>query len=165
MLKSTLDLINQINPFEEVEAHCDIPCGIYDPHHALVACLTAIRMTDLIIAHKNQASTVEWLNEVSRYVAEKEKHAEIVKHEIRVIWGDFYKAPQFEKYPNLHELTHGIMLLGSKVRQEVNKDAALQLLDKLNEFAEIFWAIKGVETYRATSPYKPELKVVYPKLG
>ena len=64
-----------------------------------MACLTAIRMTDLIVAHKNEKSSVEWLNEVSRYVAEKEKHAEIVKHEIRVIWGDFYKAPQFEKYP------------------------------------------------------------------
>ena len=57
------------------------------------------------------------------------------------------------------------MLLGSKVRQEVNKDAALQLLAKLNNSLKFSGRLGKVETYRATSPYKPELEVVYPKLG
>ena len=164
MLDKTLNFLESIIPVKEVRAHCDIPCGIYDPGHALVACLTVIRMTDLINDHKDVRHSVGWHNEVSRYIAEKERHAAIVKHEIRIIWGDFFKAPQFEKYPELHELTHSIMRLSSKTRQEVNKDAALQLLDKVNRFAEIFWEVKGIPTQKAVCPYLPSLETVYPQL-
>lgn len=121
-------------------------------------------MTDLINENKEVQHTVDWHNKIGRYIAEKDRHAELLKHEIRVIWGDFFKAPQFEKYPNLHELAHNIMLLGSKVRQEVNKEAALELLDKVNQFAKIFWDIKGIETKKAVSPYAPSQEVIYPVL-
>lgn len=164
MRSKVLQTLGRILPVTEVHAHCDIPCGIYDPYHALVACLTVIRMTDLINDHKEVKHSVNRHNEVSRYIAEKERHASIVKHEIRIIWGDFFKAPQFEKYPELHELTHGIMLFGSKVRQEVNKGAALQLLEKVNRFAEIFWEVKGVATKKVVCPYPPSQKVIYPQL-
>lgn len=164
MLYSLLNSIKKIMPVKEVQAHCDIPCGIYDTSNAIIGCLTIIRMTDLINDHKNVENSVDWHNEVSRYIAEKERHAAIVKHEIRIIWGDYFKAPQFEKYPELHELTHNIMLLGSKARQEVNKDAALQLLEKVNRFAEIFWEAKGVTTKKSICPYPPALAVVYPEL-
>jgi nickel superoxide dismutase len=164
MLTKTLNILERILPVTEVQAHCDIPCGIYDPGPALVACLTVIRMTDLINDHQEVKQSVGWHNEVSRYIAEKERHAAIVKHEIRIIWGDFFKAPQFEKYPELHELTHSIMLLASKSKQEVNKDAGLQLLEKVNRFAEIFWEVKGVPTEKAVSPYPPSQEVVYPQL-
>lgn len=164
MLDKTLNFLEGMVPVKEVRAHCDIPCGIYDPGHALVACLTVIRMTDLINDHKDVRHSVNWHNEVSRYIAEKERHAAIVKHEIRIIWGDFFKAPQFEKYPELHELAHSIMRLGSRVRQEVNKDAALQLLDQVNSFAAIFWEVKGVPTQKAVCPYPPSLETVYPQL-
>tara|TARA_B100000809_G_scaffold131230_2_gene129045 strand:+ start:28363 stop:28857 length:495 start_codon:yes stop_codon:yes gene_type:complete len=164
MLNKTINILERIIPIKEVQAHCDIPCGIYDPGQVLVACLTVIRMTDLINDHKEIKHSVDWHNEVNRYIAEKERHAAIVKHEIRTIWGDFFKAPQFKKYPELHELTHSIMLLGSKTRQEVNKDAALQLLEKVNRFAEIFWETKGVSTKKAVCPYPPSLEVVYPQL-
>ncbi len=164
ILNKILNIFEKIMPINEVQAHCDIPCGIYDPGHALVACITVIRMTDLINNHKDVKHSVYWHNEVSRYIAEKERHAAIAKHEIRVIWGDFFKAPQFEQYPELHELTHSIMLLGSKARQEVNREAALELLDKVNRFTEIFWEIKGVATKKAVCPYPPAVKVVYPQL-
>jgi nickel superoxide dismutase len=164
MLNKTIQLIEKIFPITEVQAHCDVPCGIYDPHNALVSCLTAIRMTDRINDHNEVRHTVEWHNEVTRYVAQKEEHAEKVKHEVRVIWGDYFKTPQFEKYPELHELAHSIMLLGSKVKQEVNKEAALELLEKLNRFAEIFWETKGVVTKRAVCPYPPSQEIVYPQL-
>jgi nickel superoxide dismutase len=164
MRNKTVQIIERIFPVTEVQAHCDIPCGIYDPHHAQVACLTVIRMIDRITEHKEVEHSVDWHNEVSRYIAQKEEHAEIVKHEVRVIWGDYFKTPQFEKYPELHELTHSIMLLGSKAKQEVDKEAALQLLEKLNRFSEIFWETKGIATKRAVCPYPPSLEVVYPQL-
>jgi nickel superoxide dismutase len=164
MLHSILNVVKKITPVKEVQAHCDIPCGIYDPGRAIIGALTIIRMTDLINDHSTVKHSVDWHNEVSRYIAEKERHAAIVKHEIRIIWGDFFKAVQFAKYPELHELTHSIMLLGSKARQEVNKDVALQLLEKVNRFAEIFWEIKGVTTKKSVCPYPPALAVVYPEL-
>ncbi len=56
------------------------------------------------------------------------------------------------------------MLAGSKAKQHINKEAALELLDKVNQFAEIFWAIKGIKTYRAACPYAPAAEVVYADL-
>ena len=153
--------------FESVDAHCDIPCGIYDPHHAQIGALTVIRMVDLINklqeAH-GDALDVEAHNSMARYVAVKEEHAELTKHEIRVIWGDFIKPAHIEKYPQLHNLVHKIMQLGSKSRQTVNRETALALLEAVNEFAEIFWAIKGIDTKRVKSPYSVKEDVVTPSL-
>lgn len=164
MFHKTLSILEKIIPVKKVQAHCDIPCGIYDPAPALIACLTIVRMTDFINAHKEVKHSVDWHNEINRYISEKERSASIVKHEIRIIWGDFFKAPQFEKYPELHELTHSIMLLASKARQEVNKESTLQLLEKVNRFAEIFWEIKEIKSKRVICPYPPSLEVVYPQL-
>jgi len=80
--------IDQKNDLGSVGAHCDIPCGIYDPHHAQVAALTVIRMMDLIsglVKEHGQGDTAEFINSMARYVAVKEGHAELVKHKIGVI--------------------------------------------------------------------------------
>ena len=92
------------------------------------------------------------------------KATEKVKSEIRVIWGDFIKAPQLEQFPELHGLVHKVMMLGSKSRQSVDRDSALQLVEAVNQFAEIFWKIKGVATHRAKYPMAPNLELVYPNL-
>ena len=101
---------------------------------------------------------------LARLVGEKETHAAKVKDEIRVIWGDFFKAPQFEKYPDSHELVHSIMLAGSACKQHIDRANGEKLLELVNQFAEYFWGAKGVETYRATCPYPPSEIVVYPAL-
>jgi nickel superoxide dismutase len=102
---------------------------------------------------------------LGRLVAEKDSHCNTAKEEIRIIWGDYFKAPQFENFPNTHELAHKIMLQGSKVRQHIDRDMALELLTLVNLFAENFWGSKGIETYTATCPYAPAEQVVYPKLA
>jgi nickel superoxide dismutase len=165
VLHKALTALDAVRPFGVASAHCDIPCKIYDPMPAQIAALTVIRMIDLIEEVKDAEKAIGWHNRIARLVAEKEKQGFLVKEEIRIIWGDFFKAPQFEKHPELHELTHGIMMLASMSKQEVDREAATQLLDRVNRFAEIFWEIKGVETYRATCPYPPSLEVVYPRLG
>ena len=147
-------------------AHCDYPCGIYDPHQAQIGALTVIRMMDLMreleTAHKEHDE--EFRNSMMRAVMIKEKHAELVKREVRVIWGDYFKAEHFQKYPELHELSHEIMTLASKTRQTVDRDQALKLLAQINRFSEIFWETKGKKTKLVTAPYKPEEKIVYPIL-
>ncbi len=152
--------------FEEAEAHCDIPCGIYDPIGAQIAALTVVRMIDLMTGYLKDHPEMDlaFANAMTRYVMVKEEHAEKVKHEIRVIWGDYMKQQQLEKYPNLNNQVHDIMILASKARQGVNRDDAVKLVEAVNQFAQVFWETKSVATKRAKAPYAPNLELVYPNL-
>jgi nickel superoxide dismutase len=158
--------LDQHFDIDSVDAHCDIPCGIYDPHQAQIGALTVIRMIDLMdtLIETHSGDKVEFHNSMARYVAVKEEHAELAKHEIRVIWGDFIKDAQLEKYPQLHGLVHKIMQLGSKARQTADRETGLAFLAAINEFAEIFWAIKGKTTKRVKSPYSVSEDMVVPEL-
>lgn len=166
MFYKLFNSLDNLAHFSEAKAHCDIPCGIYDPHHAQLAALTVIRMMDLgnnlpPEAHDNKFGFV---NSLSRFAAVKEEHAELVKKEVRVIYGDFIKEEHLVKYPELQPLVFKIMKLGSKVRQGVVRQDALDLLAAVNRFAEIFWEIKGIPTKKAKAPYAPAEEVVYPVL-
>lgn len=161
-----IKLLDKIFNFTNAKAHCDIPCGIYDPITAQIAALTVVRMVDLIDEHHSHstAQDKEFYNRLVRLINVKEEHAEKVKHEIRVIFGDFMKSEHFEKFPELTALFHKIMQLGSADKQKSDKASAVELLDKVNRFAEIFWEIKGVKTKKAKAPYAPNLEFVYPDL-
>ncbi|NLN71128.1 MAG: superoxide dismutase, Ni [Chloroflexi bacterium] len=165
MLRKITQKIDQ--HIEVVDAHCDIPCGIYDPHLALIGALTVIRMVDLIndlVEAHGKDLDAEYLNSMARYVAVKEEHAELTKHEIRVIWGDFIKDQHVESYPQLPGLVHKIMQLGSKARQTVDRESGVALLDAVNEFAEIFWQIKDKKTKRVPAPFPVTDEMVVPLL-
>lgn len=152
---------------ETVHAHCDIPCGIYDPHLAQVAAHTVVRMVDLIheLDGKKDMSEMEKRVNFSRYVAVKEEHGELCKNEIRIIWGDYFKDEHLEEFPDLHELVWKIMKLASKGRQTADKKAAQDLLDAVNKFAEIFWKTKGKSSKAGKSPYPTEKAMVLPQLA
>lgn len=166
MLHKLLTTIDKISPLQMARAHCDVPCKIYDPSTALIAALSVVRMMDIMAeaAGKEGASIVELHNSLSRGVTKKEEEAEKVKQEIRVIWGDYIKAPQIEKHPGIHDLTHQIMLKASACKQGTNRTDGEALVELVNQFAEIFWDTKSIETVRKTSPYPPAIDVVYPVL-
>lgn len=167
MYHSLIQKLDRKSPLETVDAHCDIPCGIYDPHQAQIGALTVIRMVDLINKEAEEhgtKATAEFINSITRDIAVKEEHAELTKHEIRVIWGDFIKEQHLEQYPQLHGLVHKIMQLASKARQTVDRGTAEDLLEAVNEFAEIFWKIKGKETKRVKAPYSVTDEMVVPVL-
>lgn len=167
MLHKLTKQLDQRFHFDTIEAHCDIPCGIYDPHQALIGALTVIRMVDLInqqVKDHESIENAEFHNSMTRYIAVKEEHAELTKHEIRVIWGDFIKSKHVEDYPQLHELVHKIMVLGSKSRQTVDRETAVALLEAVNEFAVIFWKIKGIKSQRVKAPYSVTDEIVLPVL-
>lgn len=161
-----LNFLNKIFHFTTAKAHCDIPCGIYDPITAQIAALTVVRMVDLIDEHHSHSAVQdkEFYNRLVRLITVKEEHAEKVKHEIRIIFGDFIKSEHMEKFPELPLLFHKIMQLGSADKQKSDKSAAVELLEKVNRFAEIFWEIKGIKTKKAKAPYAPNLEFVYPEL-
>jgi len=169
MLKIILRTFDHFSQPQPIYAHCDIPCGIYDPHGAQVASHTVLRMTQMINDLKASSAQPSFderkriISQVSRLTKVKEDHAEIVKHEVRIIWGDYFKAEHLEKHTDLHSLVFEIMKLASKARQEMNEEAAKQLIGKVQEFSEIFWETKGVKTARVKSNYPTEGEIVVPE--
>jgi nickel superoxide dismutase len=156
LISRGLRSIDSIAAPETAHAHCDIPCGIYDPHLAQIGALTVIRMNQLIEALEqpaagDKAAVNTQANSLARYILVKEEHAELVKREVRVIWGDYFKPEHLEKHKDLHATTWNIMKLASQARQGVNMDAAQKLLSELHKFAEAFWDTKGVGTKKQPS--------------
>ena len=144
-------------------AHCDIPCKIYDPIVSLVAGLSVVRLTDILLELEN-IDSMSGQAQLARIVGQKEIEAQKVKDEVNIIWGDYFKEPQLNDYPEVHNIVHGIMRLGSQCKQEVSKDAAEELVKALNGFANIFWRTKGIETQQVIAPYPPALPVIVPIL-
>ncbi len=165
MFHSLISTFDKVMSFDTASAHCDIPCKIYDPSAAQICVLTMIRMIDLIdeINQKSEL-TLGDQTQLIRLTSEKEAHGIKLKDEIRVIWGDYFKQPQLDSFPETHSLVHNIMLQASKTKQGILRDDALKLLELVNQFADIFWKTKGMETYKAISPYPPSQAVIYPKL-
>ena len=149
--------LDRVAPPSDAYAHCDIPCGIYDPHAAQIAALTVIRMVQLTQALQKPAdgaSKEEWdtyAMQISRYAAVKEEHARIAEHEIIILWTDYFKPEHLEKHPTLHDVVWKTAKLTSTVKQQLNMDAAQQLLAGTHQIADIFWDTKGVKTRRQPS--------------
>lgn len=154
------------NNIQTVNAHCDVPCGIYDPSAAIISALSVIRMIDLMDekTQNKPENEAQYLNDMARYITVKEQEAIKCKEEIRIIWGDFIKTPHLEEYPEIHQIVHNIMAKGGAAKQHASRAKAMELLEEVNKFAEIFWAIKGVEIKRVKAPYAPNEEVVYPIL-
>ena len=125
----------------EVNAHCDIPCGIYDPITAKIGAQTVLKMAVRIEA----LDSSEDVNTYSRYVSVKEEHAQSVKNELNILWSDYFKPEHVADHPNLHELFWHANKLAGANKQGVSSDSAKQLVEAVDQIAEIFWATKGVE--------------------
>jgi nickel superoxide dismutase len=157
LFSRVLGAVDRLAPPETAYAHCDIPCGIYDPHMAQIAALTVVRMVQLIQGLEKPdagASKEEWdtyTMQVSRYTAVKEEHAKMAEHEIVVLWSDYFKPEHLQKHSNLHDVVWQACKLTSTVKQQINMQAAQQLLAATQQIAEIFWDTKGVKTKRQAS--------------
>ena len=156
-------------PPKTAYAHCDIPCGIYDPHLAQMGAHTVIRMTNLINELKTSTAEPPFeerkkiISQISRLTRVKEEHAELVKHEVRVLWGDYFKEEHLKAYPELNDLVFKTLKLASKARQEINIEAANELLENVQKIAEIFWKTKNIQTAKIKSPYPTGGTLVIPK--
>lgn len=157
VLNRVLKVVNRVFPPKVAYAHCDIPCGIYDPHMAQLAALTVVRMNQLIqdLKPPSDEPTLDerkvLIAAQSRYTAVKEQHAELCKHELRVLWGDYFRPEHIQQHPDLHERFFNAMKLASRARQQNDMAAAQQLLGAVQGIAEIFWATKGAKTARQPS--------------
>ena len=148
-----------ILPEIAAEAHCDIPCGIYEPTPAKIAAMTVLRMALQIgeltppagFPLKVDIAAMKALqNSMARRIAVKEQHAELCKRELLILWTDFFKPEHLEKFSALHDTFWKAAKLCSKNKQEASEDAARELVAAVDEIAKIFYEVKGApERYAA----------------
>ncbi|MBE7520134.1 MAG: superoxide dismutase, Ni [Thermoflexaceae bacterium] len=130
-----------LRPSRTAHAHCDGPCGVYDPASARIAAEAVLSMTKKAVALQGDDPAM-W-NSFTRFAQIKEQQAEIVKKELDILWHDYFKPEHLEKYPDLHDNFWKAAKLASKCKQELNVDACNDLLTAISEIHGIFWATKG----------------------
>ena len=144
LLDRALELFDRAAPPRVAHAHCDIPCGIYDPHLMQIGALTVIRMNQLIAALEKDDQAAR--HSFARYTLVKEEHAELVKREVRVIFGDYFKPEHVEKFPELPQLTWDILKAGVSaaalgfpaiIRAQPKEVVILGLWDQTGAFADV----------------------------
>lgn len=128
-------------PYKIAYAHCDVPCGIYDPKPAQIAAATILKMVQKIKDLPTVGTKEELLqarNSFVRMVWTKEEHARKCKEELLILWTDYFKEEHLVTFPNLHDTFWKAAKLCSKNKQEVNLETAEQLIKAVDEIAEIF---------------------------
>ena len=131
----------------KAQAHCDIPCGIYEPTPAKIAAKTVQRMAEQIMEldgpKSEKGGHQQFINSIQRRIAVKEQSAELCKKELNILWTDFFKQEHLTKFPKLHETFWKAVKLCSKNKQEVNADVAKELCAAVDEIAKMFYEAKG----------------------
>jgi len=140
---NVLRLIDRVFPLQTVFAHCDVPCGIYDPKPAQIASETVIKMVEKIQAFDNKTATVADRNTFVRAVWTKEEHARKCKEELLILWTDFFKPEHLTMFPELHDTFWKAAKLCSQNKQTVDMKAAQELKKAVDEIAGMFAKAKA----------------------
>ena len=137
-------------------AHCDGPCGVYDPASARIAAEAVLSMTKKMKDLKcpdtsNSDAMAGYLNTMSRYASIKEEQAQLCKDELLLLWTDYFKPEHTETNPKLHEIFWNAAKLCSSCKVEVSVTHANELMEAIKEIHEIFWKTKNrhVDFYTA----------------
>ncbi|MDQ1361560.1 MAG: nickel superoxide dismutase [Acidimicrobiaceae bacterium] len=131
-LLATLD---RLSPPSEVHAHCDLPCGVYDPAQARIEAESVKNTIDKFNDSKDDVFR-------TRATIIKEERADLVKHHLWVLWTDYFKPEHLEKYPQLHDLFWKATKTAGEAKKGNDAAVGQRLLDQIDEIATIFWETK-----------------------
>jgi len=144
--KALFAIVNRF-PAKSVEAHCDGPCGVYDPSSARVAAEAVLSMTKKLIALSpeggDQNSIAAYNNTFSRFVAIKEDQAQEAKKELLILWTDYFKPEHLSAYPDLHETFWKAAKLCSACKVNIDQPKAEELMQAIEKIHYMFWKSKG----------------------
>jgi nickel superoxide dismutase len=124
-----------LRPRLEATAHCDLPCGVYDPAQARIEAESVKACQE-----KYQENTDPIFRE--RAVQIKEERADLVKHHLWVLWTDYFKPEHLKKYPQLHELFWNATKEAGNAKKATDPNQGQKLLDMIGEIDKIFWDTK-----------------------
>src|SRR5919201_671370 len=137
-------LTGWLAPRTTVRAHCDLPCGVYDPEQARIEAESCYK----IVEKYNDSSDNTFK---ARAIHIKKERAELVKHHLDVLWHDYFKPEHIDKVPNLHDLFWNADKQASKVKASTDIADAQKLLDLINEVDAAWKATGGPKHCRAGS--------------
>jgi nickel superoxide dismutase len=135
MLDRLLTAADRYRPPAVVHAHCDLPCGVYDPAQARIEAESV-----KAIQEKHNASDDEQFRQ--RAIQIKEERADLVKHHLWVLWTDYFKPEHLEKYPQLHDLFWKATKTAGESKKTTDVAVGQRLLDQIKEITTIFWETK-----------------------
>ncbi|MGH2678901.1 MAG: superoxide dismutase, Ni [Actinomycetota bacterium] len=125
-----------LKPRRTVHAHCDLPCGIYDPAQARIEAESVKGCQE-----KYQGSDDAIFKD--RAVAIKEQRANLVKEHLWVLWTDYFKPEHLESYPQLHDLFWRATKEAGNAKRSEDPAQGQKLLDAIDELSKIFWETKS----------------------
>src|SRR5437773_9539169 len=97
ILSRLLGALDGVRAPQTVHAHCDLPCGVYDPAQARIEAESV-----KAIQEKYQGSDDPSFR--TRAIAIKEDRANLVMEHLWVLWTDYFKREHLEKFPELNGL-------------------------------------------------------------
>jgi nickel superoxide dismutase len=130
-----------LRPRRFVDAHCDLPCGIYDPDQARIEAESCLRIVEKYEASDDAAFR-------DRCVLIKEQRAELVKHHLDVLWHDYFKPEHLDSHPGLHETFWKAAKQASKVKASLEVGPARELLSMIDAIDDMWRATGGAEKTR-----------------
>jgi nickel superoxide dismutase len=133
-----------IAPSRVVHAHCDLPCGVYDPAQARIEAESVMAIQKKYQdagAQKKPSESVEDFQ--TRCLTIKEERADLVKHHLWVLWTDYFKPEHVEKYPQLHDLFWKATKAAGEAKKSQDPSQGEELLGLIKEIDAVFWETKG----------------------
>jgi nickel superoxide dismutase len=133
-----------LKPRRLVHAHCDLPCGVYDPAQARIEAESVMaiqkKYQDADNAKKPSESADDYR---TRCLLIKEERADLVKHHLWVLWTDYFKPEHAEKYPELHDMFWKATKAAGEAKKSEDPAQGQQLLDAIDEIGKLFWETKA----------------------
>lgn len=129
---------------QTVDAHCDVPCGVYDPASAALAAKTVAVLAKKIVdlpsptATSTPVDVKNFENTITRMIQVKEEHAQLCKKELLILWSDYFKPQHLEMFPDLHTTFWNAAKLCSFNKQNVDVAKAEELQKACAKVAEMF---------------------------
>jgi len=141
MFKTLATTLKTWFPADAAHAHCDGPCGVYDPAAARITAEAVLSMTKKLI-DLGTPDSVAKANTFARFTAIKEEQAQKTKEDLLILWTDYFKPVHLEKYPDLHDTFWKAAKLCSACKVEVSLEHATELMAAVEKIHSIFWATK-----------------------
>jgi nickel superoxide dismutase len=136
IIDRVLSTVDRVTPPTPAYAHCDLPCGIYDPAQARIEAESVKACQEKYNASDDEAFKIRALDI-------KEERADLVKHHLWVLWTDYFKPEHLEKYPQLHDLFWKATKSAGEAKKTTDVAVGQRLLDEIAEITGIFWETKG----------------------
>jgi len=134
-------LTRLLKPTVTASAHCDLPCGVYDPEQARIEAESCYKIIEKYNGSNDEQFKI-------RAIAIKEERAELAKHHIDVLWSDYFKPEHTQKYPEIQELCWKAAKQCSKVKASLDIGDARSLLEMIDKIADIWTKAGGPQATR-----------------